>query len=129
MRCVSPNWRNWKAVLRFVGASDFFCQHPRWNLHFQGAPLSAYVRHDAVQKLTVYVISHKLKDTSINALRQLLDLAIKCSEGDKRASMFLEDPFGLHVMLSMLSFETSKYHVKRFQRFMWTQVSTLGRSH
>lgn len=82
-----------------------------------------------MQKLTVYVISHKLKDTSINALRQLLDLAIKYSEADKRASMFLEDPFGLHVMLSMLSFETSKHHVKRFQRFMWTQVSTLGRSH
>jgi hypothetical protein len=81
------------------------------------------MRYDAVQDLTTYVISHKQNDTSIRALRNMIDIAIRTASGSAKASAFLDDPFDFHVLLSTLSFEASKYHVKRFQRFMWTQVS------
>ncbi|KAJ5899498.1 hypothetical protein N7495_004242 [Penicillium taxi] len=106
---------------------DFYCQHPRWNLQVQGAPLSAYMRHDLQHGLTVYVISHKQRDTSVAALQSLLKLSLKShrdgAQGDEIGKILTASPLDLHVMLSYLSFEASKYHVKRFQRFMWEQVN------
>jgi hypothetical protein len=80
------------------------------------------MRYDAVRDLIVYVISHKQRDTGIKALRDIINIALKTAPGDTKGSTFLDDPFDFHVILSTLSFEASKYHVKRFQRFMWTQV-------
>jgi hypothetical protein len=37
---------------------------------------------------------------------------------------FLDNPFDIHVLLSTLSFEAAKHHVKRFQHFMWSQVQS-----
>ncbi|GIJ86416.1 hypothetical protein Asppvi_005304 [Aspergillus pseudoviridinutans] len=104
-------------------ACDFYCQHPRWNLHFQGAPLSVYVRYDAALHLTTYIISHKEGDSSIQALQNILNLAIKTASAEQRAGILLDDPFDLAVILSTLSFEASKYHVHRFRRYMWTQIN------
>lgn len=101
---------------------DFSCQHPRWNLQLQGAPLSVYMRYDKSSETTTYIISHKEGDTNVNALKNIINTALRASEKD--SAIFLNDPFDVHVMLSTLSFEASKYHVKRFQRFMWTQVRT-----
>lgn len=95
-------------------------------MQVQGAPLSAYVRFDAIRNQTVYLISHKYGDTGINALWKLLDIAVATTPQHKLAEVFLEDPFDIHVMLSTLSFEVSKFHVKRFQRFMWQQVRIYG---
>lgn len=58
-------------------STDFYCQHPRWNLHFQGAPLSVYLRYDAALRLTSYIISHKEGDSNIQALQNIFNLAIK----------------------------------------------------
>ncbi|KAL0573784.1 hypothetical protein V5O48_008171 [Marasmius crinis-equi] len=111
---------------------EFSCQHPRWNLNVQGSPLSAYMRFDRVRNLTLYIVAHKENDTSVDALQQLIRLGIKSlygygktdfSETERRSKMFLDDPFQIHLMLSNLSFEASKHHVKRFQRFMWTQTN------
>ncbi|EXJ93913.1 hypothetical protein A1O1_02306 [Capronia coronata CBS 617.96] len=104
-------------------AFDFSCQHPRWNLQVQGAPLSVYMRHDVSKNETIYIISHKQKDTNVQALRNILNVALRTSSEQLRATIFLDDPFDMHVILSTLSFETSKHHVKRFQRFMWTQIN------
>lgn len=102
---------------------DFSCQHPRWNLQIQGAPLSVYMRHDMPKNETIYIISHKQKDTSISAVRNILNIALRTSSEQTRPPLFLDDPFDIHVILSTLSFETSKHHVKRFQRFMWAQIN------
>ncbi|KAF7122232.1 hypothetical protein CNMCM5793_000189 [Aspergillus hiratsukae] len=104
-------------------ACDFYCQHPRWNLHFQGAPLSVYMRYDAASHLTTYIISHKEGDSSIQALQNIFNLTIKTAPAEKRASILLEDPFDLAVILSTLSFEASKHHAQRFRRYMWTQIN------
>lgn len=103
--------------------ADFFCQHPRWNLQFQGAPLSVYMRYSAHPNLTTYIISHREGDTSIKALHHLINIAVTTARPEKKASIFLNDPFDIAVILSTLSFEASKHHVQRFRRFMWTQVS------
>ncbi|KAK2882501.1 hypothetical protein FQN49_000300 [Arthroderma sp. PD_2] len=104
-------------------AYDFFCQHPRWNLQFQGAPLSVYVRYSASLNLTTYIISHKEEDQSIEALHRILNIAVNTSCSDKKAGIVLDNPFDIAIILSSLSFEVSKHHVKRFQRFMWAQVN------
>jgi hypothetical protein len=88
----------------------------------QGAPLSVYMRYSAVSNLTVYVMSHRVGDASINALQDILNTAVQTVSINEKADVLLGEPFDIAVILSMLSFETSKYHVKRFQRFMWTQV-------
>ncbi|KAJ6095934.1 hypothetical protein N7486_006680 [Penicillium sp. IBT 16267x] len=106
-----------------VAACDLFCQHPRWNLHVQGSPTSVYMRHDIKHDLTTYIISHKEFDTSINTLQSLLNIALNTASVTQKTGVFLDDPFDIHVILSTLSFEASKYHVKRFQRFMWTHIS------
>ncbi|GFF40474.1 hypothetical protein IFM46972_06226 [Aspergillus udagawae] len=104
-------------------ACDFYCQHPRWNLHFQGAPLSVYVRYNAALHLTTYIIAHKEGDSSIQALHNIFNLAIGTASAEKKARLLLDDPFDLAVILSTLSFEASKYHAQRFRRFMWTQIN------
>ncbi|KAJ5918513.1 hypothetical protein N7466_010505 [Penicillium verhagenii] len=104
-------------------ACDLFCQHPRWNLHVQGSPTSVYMRHDIKNDLTTYIISHKQFDTPIKTLTSLLNIALNTASSAQRGPVFLDDPFDIHVILSTLSFEASKYHVKRFQRFMWTHIS------
>ncbi|KAJ5760338.1 hypothetical protein N7520_007494, partial [Penicillium odoratum] len=106
-------------------ACDLFCQHPCWNLHVKGPPTSVYMRHDITHNLTTYIISHKESDTCIKTLQSLLDTALHTAPKTQRSAVFLDDPFDIHVILSTLSFEASKYHVKRFQRFMWTQINKL----
>lgn len=81
------------------------------------------MRHDVQRDLTVYIIAHKENDTSINALQSLLRLALRSDSDGGIGQVLTDSPLDLHVMLSYLSFEASKYHVKRFQRFMWEQVS------
>ncbi|GFF31040.1 hypothetical protein IFM58399_02756 [Aspergillus lentulus] len=104
-------------------ACDFYCQHPRWNLHFQGAPLSVYLRYNAALHLTTYIISHKEGDSSIQALQNIFDLTIETAPADQRVGILLDDPFDLAVILSTLSFEASKYHAQRFRRYMWSQIN------
>ncbi|KAE8351968.1 hypothetical protein BDV28DRAFT_9705 [Aspergillus coremiiformis] len=106
-----------------ISACDLYCQHPRWNLQVQGAPLSAYMRYDVQRDLTVYIISHKENDTSVRALRSLLALALKSKSDSGMGEVLTDSPLDLHAMLSYLSFEASKYHVKRFQRFIWEQIN------
>ncbi|KAJ5208876.1 hypothetical protein N7449_003255 [Penicillium cf. viridicatum] len=104
-------------------ACDLFCQHPRWNLHTQGAPLSVYVRYDIIRDLTTYIISHKEHDTSITTLKSILNIALNVTSAINKPAVFLDDPFDIHTILSTLSFEASKFHVKRFRRFMWKQMN------
>ncbi|KAL4962610.1 uncharacterized protein BDV14DRAFT_99243 [Aspergillus stella-maris] len=104
-------------------ACDFFCQHPRWNLHFQGAPLSVYMRYSGVLNLTTYVISHKEDDTSIRVLSDILDTTTRTAQPNRRSSIFLRDPFDIAVIFSTLSFEASKFHAQKFRRFMWEQIN------
>ena len=120
----------WAPVTHWISHSgakldgfDFSCQHPRWNLQVQGAPLSVYMQHTVETETTIYIISHKQKDTNVAALKELLNIGLRVSSEEDRPRLFLDDPFDIHVMLSTLSFETSKHHVKRFQRFMWTQIN------
>ncbi|EAW13298.1 uncharacterized protein ACLA_017450 [Aspergillus clavatus NRRL 1] len=104
-------------------ACDFFCQQPRWNLHYQGAPVSVYVRYNVTLNLTAYIISHKMADTSIEALHEILNLAVRAASPNRKTLALLQDPFDIAVILSTLSFEASKHHVARFRRFMWTQIN------
>ncbi|KAK7471952.1 hypothetical protein VKT23_000058 [Stygiomarasmius scandens] len=104
---------------------EYSCQHPRWNLQVQGSPLSVYMKYDQARKLTVYIIAHKQQDSSIEALRNLLTIRAGGRASEKRHKMFLEDPFHLHLMLSMLSLEAAKFHIHRFRRFMWHQMNAV----
>lgn len=81
------------------------------------------MRHNVSKSETIYIISHKQKDTNADALKNILDIALRTSRDEDRSNIFLDDPFDIHVILSNLSFETSKHHVKRFQRYMWTQIN------
>lgn len=105
---------------------DLFCQHPRWNLHVQGSPLSVYSRHDLTRSLTTYIISHNESDTSVNTLKSILNIAIDTASASSRGAVFMDDPFDIHVILSTLSLEASKHHVARFRRFMWTQINKVN---
>ena len=102
---------------------DFFCQHPRWNLQNQGAPLSVYSKHDVQRDLTVYIISHNQNDATVRALRLLLNNAVRHRAQYHMSNVLLESPFDLHVMISNLNFEVSKKHVERFRRFQWDVVN------
>ena len=101
---------------------DFFCQHPRWNLQVQGAPVSVYVKHNVKQNTTIYIVSHKINDTVITSLRSMLNISLEQSKSLHVQNVLLQNPLDIHAMIAGLSFEASKFHVKRFQRFMWTQV-------
>lgn len=85
--------------------------------------MSIYMRYSAPLNLTTYIISHKDGDSSIRVLSEILVSATKIAGSSKRADLFLNDPFDIAITLSTLSFEASKYHIKRFQRFMWTEVN------
>jgi hypothetical protein len=102
---------------------DFFCQHPRWNLQAQGAPLSVYTKYDVQRDLIVHVISHKVNDKAVLSLRQQLDALTRHKAQHHVAYILLDSPMDLQVMISNLNFETSKWHVERFRRFQWSVVN------
>ncbi|KAF2016660.1 hypothetical protein BU24DRAFT_423038 [Aaosphaeria arxii CBS 175.79] len=102
---------------------DFYCQHPRWNLNVQGAPLSVYCKYDAQRDLTVYIISHKEGDTVIQSLRKLLDITVRHKARNHVANLLLDSPLDLQVMISNLNFESSKWHVAKFRRLQWDVVN------
>ncbi|THU99277.1 hypothetical protein K435DRAFT_659316 [Dendrothele bispora CBS 962.96] len=120
---LSPN------VLAYWLMSDkYSCQHPRWNLQVQGSPLSVYMKYDHVRNLTVYVVAHKQHDSSVEALKNLINVGISARirpDPERQSTMFLEDPFHLHLMLSVLSLEAAKFHIHRFRRFMWMQMNAV----
>ena len=76
-------------------AFHFSCQHPRWNLQVQGAPLSVYMRHDIVSNQTFYIISHKQKDSNVNALKEIINIGLRTSSDEIRPNLFLDDPFDI----------------------------------
>jgi hypothetical protein len=102
---------------------DFYCQHPRWNILNQGAPLSVYAKHDVQRDLTVYIISHSLNDTIVQALRALLTNATRHRAQDHMANVLLESPLDIHTIITNLNFEASKWHVNRFRRFQWSVIN------
>lgn len=102
---------------------DFFCQHPRWNLQAQGAPLSIYMKYDAQRDLTVYIISHKPHDKVVLALQKQLTTFTTHSVQHHMANILLDSPLDLHTTISNLNFETSKWHVEKFRRFQWAVVN------
>ncbi|KAF2462653.1 uncharacterized protein BDR25DRAFT_274255 [Lindgomyces ingoldianus] len=106
----------------FLGC-DFSCQYPRWNLQAQGAPLSVYCKYDAQRDLTVYLISHKPNDTVIRSLRAVLSNTTRHQARSHIANVLLDSPFDIHVVISQLNFEASKWHVERFRRFQWSVVN------
>lgn len=102
---------------------DFFCQHPRWNLQAQGAPLSVYMKFDAQRDLTTYIISHKPHDKVVLALHKQLTTFTHHSAQHHMANILLESPLDLHTTICNLNFETSKLHVEKFRRFQWNVVN------
>ena len=102
---------------------DFFCQHPRWNLQAQGAPLSVYMKYDVQRDLIVYVISHKPHDKVVLALRKQCDTLTRHSAQHHISNIMLDSPLDLHATISNLNFETSKWHVEKFRRFQWNVVN------
>ncbi|KAF2639125.1 hypothetical protein P280DRAFT_470531, partial [Massarina eburnea CBS 473.64] len=102
---------------------DFFCQHPRWNLQAQGAPLSVYMRYDVQRDLIVYIISHKPQDKVILSLLKQLETLSRHSAQHHISNILLDSPLDLHATISNLNFETSKWHVEKFRRFQWSIVN------
>ncbi|GAB0136915.1 hypothetical protein EsDP_00005200 [Epichloe bromicola] len=76
---------------------DYFCQHPRWNLQVQGSPLSVHVIRRLQTKLTAYVISHKVGDSSVHALQQLLNVGVDMFAKSKPPSIHRSNPFEIAV--------------------------------
>jgi hypothetical protein len=107
---------------QFLGC-DFWCQHPRWNLQVQGAPLSVYLKYDTQKDLIVYLISHKPNDKVTGALRNLLKTLVQHPAQHHISDILLESPFDIHTMISNLNMEASKWHVERFRRFQWKAVN------
>ncbi|KKY13779.1 hypothetical protein UCDDS831_g08725 [Diplodia seriata] len=71
------------------------------------------------RQLTVYILAHKEKDTTIDALTSLMKLSFTCPQV---IAAMLDDPFHIHATLSSLSFEASKLHVGKFRRFMHAKM-------
>ena len=102
---------------------DFYCQHPRWNIFNQGAPLSVYSKFDAQRNLTIYIISHNQNDTIVQALRAILDNAASHRAQDHISNVMLQSPLDIQVMVSNLNLEASKWHVARFRRKQWQAIN------
>lgn len=83
------------------------------------------MKHDVLKNLTVYIISCKRADSVVNALKKTLRVAMEAAATSTSRKLPLKDPFEIHSMLSSLSCDTSKFHVKRFRRFMWTQLNAV----
>jgi hypothetical protein len=59
----------------------------------------------------------------VTSLRQLLQPLIEHNPTHPISHLLQEQPFDLLALLCNLNFESSKWHVKRFQRFQWSTVS------
>lgn len=68
-----------------------------------------------------YIVSHKPDDTSIEMLKRVVRPTLTSTFSTEKRTLLLSDPLAIQILLANISFETSKYHMKRFQRFMWAQ--------
>jgi hypothetical protein len=105
-------------------ATEFWCQHPRWDIHNREQPISVYMKNG--YQSTTYLITGDRNDYVINHLQDCL----RCGtdEGSKYLSpnSFL-DPFAIHYLLARLSFEFSKGFVSNLRRTLYDQLDKIDR--
>lgn len=115
--------RRWQEDGGAFFGCDFWCQHTRWNLQVQGAPLSVYCKYDVQKDLTVYLVSHKRGDTVVDKVCKQLALWVRHKGLRDMTEVLLDSPFDLHVMISELNFEASHWHIARLRRVQWDAVN------
>lgn len=106
------------------GVTEFWCQHPRWDIHNREQPISVYMRYDSEGDSMTYLISGGKDDYIINQLQGFLRSGIKECSGTASPVIFL-DPFEIHYLIARLSFEFSKGFVSRLRRTLYDQLDKI----
>ncbi|KAF3932934.1 hypothetical protein ABW20_dc0101306 [Dactylellina cionopaga] len=83
-----------------VKKTEFFCQHPRWNVHEIQQPWSAYMSYDIPAKRVFYLVVTGV-DCPKNALVKERLFQTFCREEDHNvARRSFADPFFIHTLIS-----------------------------
>lgn len=106
--------------------TEFWCQHPRWDIHNREQPVSVYMTYNSEEDSPTYLISGSKDDYTIVRLQAILRSGIQASSGSPGISpvVFL-DPFEIHYLVARLSFEFSKGFVSRLRRELYSQLDNI----
>lgn len=81
------------------GATEFWCQRPRWDIHNREQPISVYMRYDTEGDSTTYLVSGGKDDYIINQLQEFLRSQIKEASRTPSFVLFI-DPFEIHYLIA-----------------------------
>ncbi|KAF8537354.1 hypothetical protein BDD12DRAFT_911533 [Trichophaea hybrida] len=84
---------------------EFFCQHPRWNIHQKQIPWSIYMAYDIPQGCATYFVVSEENYASNETVKERLSETFKPEMSE---SLSANDPFMLHVMVAHESLIQSK---------------------
>ena len=105
---------------------DFFCQFPRFSIHGpafqQRSPVSVYMRYDAVQNFTYYIISASESEECVTSFKNLLNLVSHDSTDSNQKRVLFQHPLEPHILLSKILCESSQPLINFFRQSMFAQV-------
>ncbi|KAK6335172.1 hypothetical protein TWF718_010609 [Orbilia javanica] len=84
----------------YIKSIEFFCQHPRWNIHENQQPWSVYMSYDLPTKRVFYFVVTGV-DCPKNALvKDRLFQSFCRGEDNNAAKRSFADPFFIHTLIS-----------------------------
>ena len=92
----------------FAAESQFYCQHPRWNIHNSETPVSAIMNHDPETGCTTYIVSCGSSNHSSMREQTVERLQDWWKVHACRQSKDFPSPFMLHCVISQASLNSAK---------------------
>ena len=91
------------ASLTNTSVSEYFCQHPRWDIHRKDVPCSIYMSYDASAGLTTYLVVCSKDNHHIDVVKERLEDALVYGSSSDAG-----DPFLLHSLVTHQIFLEAK---------------------
>ena len=90
--------------------------------HSSRSPVSVYMRYDAVQNFTYYIISASESEECVTSFKNLLNLVSHDSTDNNLKRVLLQHPLEPHILLSKILCESSQPLINFFRQSMFAQV-------
>ncbi|KAK6511787.1 hypothetical protein TWF481_000693 [Arthrobotrys musiformis] len=84
----------------YITRTEFFCQHPRWNIHENQQPWSVYMSYDVPAQRVFYLVVTGVNCPKNALVKDRLFQSFCRSEDNNLAQRSFGDPFFIHTLIS-----------------------------
>jgi len=74
--------------------TEFFCQHPRWQMHAKNTPFSVYMKHDFGEGTTSYIVMADRSHPRAQCIKRRISTCFSTA-----STADTQDPFMIHCLI------------------------------